>query len=228
MAEVATPLEFVVTVVNPPANVTLGRVEAGGVNVTVVPAATGLPPESVTVATSAANAVLMAVLWPSPEVRAILAGVPGVFVSVNDVEAGPAVTLSVNCPALLFAVNVPGSATPDAFVLTVFVAVLLSNVPLCPFAPALAVNVTEKFGITTFAASLTTIAKLPNAVLMVADLGAKPFALTDAGTCTTEIMSVEVLFPVYVDNSPPPDIVTELVTLVGEVVGMFTTSSSSV
>jgi hypothetical protein len=47
-AEVATPLAFVVAVLAPPANVPLGPVCAGAVNVTVTPE-TGLLPASFTV-----------------------------------------------------------------------------------------------------------------------------------------------------------------------------------
>jgi hypothetical protein len=58
VAEVATPLAFVVAVFTPPANVPLAPL-AGGVNVTKTPL-TGLLPASVTVATrGAANAVLI-------------------------------------------------------------------------------------------------------------------------------------------------------------------------
>jgi hypothetical protein len=48
-AEVATPLAFVVAVLTPPANVPLGPVCAGAVNVTIIPASK-CPPLSFTVA----------------------------------------------------------------------------------------------------------------------------------------------------------------------------------
>jgi hypothetical protein len=61
VAEVATPLEFVEAVFEPPANVPLAPL-GGGVNVTSTPL-TGLFPVSVTVAAKGeANAVLMAAL----------------------------------------------------------------------------------------------------------------------------------------------------------------------
>src|SRR5581483_3468639 len=80
-AEVATPDAFVVAVLTPPAKVTLAPVGAGAVNVTVA-FGTGLPPASVTVATSAlANAVLTCALCPLPLVATIFAAAPTVLVS---------------------------------------------------------------------------------------------------------------------------------------------------
>jgi hypothetical protein len=80
VADVATPLAFVVAVFTPPANVPLAPL-VGAVNVNTTPL-TGLFPESVTVATNGApNAVLIAVLCPDPLVTATLAAGPIVLVS---------------------------------------------------------------------------------------------------------------------------------------------------
>src|SRR5437764_13860372 len=79
VAEVAAPELFVTAVLTPPANVTLGPVCAGAVNVTVT-FGTALPNESVTVATRAlANAALIPALCPLPLVAVILAAAPGVL-----------------------------------------------------------------------------------------------------------------------------------------------------
>src|SRR5579864_4318374 len=80
VAEVATPLAFVVAVFTPPANVPLAPVCAGAVNVTVIPE-TRLPPLSLTTTCSGnANAVLTVVLCGVPLVEVTLAGGPAVFV----------------------------------------------------------------------------------------------------------------------------------------------------
>src|SRR5258708_15655674 len=69
VADVATPPEFVVAVLTPPANVPLAPL-AGAVKVTTTPL-TGLFPASVAVATNGAlNAVLIAALCPEPLVAA--------------------------------------------------------------------------------------------------------------------------------------------------------------
>jgi hypothetical protein len=59
----------------------------------------------------------------------------------EDAPVAPAVTL-YGPPATLFAVNVPGLATPDPLVLTEIVPVLLEKVPLAPPAAVVAVKVT--------------------------------------------------------------------------------------
>jgi hypothetical protein len=88
VADVATPLAFVVAVFTPPANVPLAPL-AGGVNVTTTPL-TGLFPESVTVATKgAANAVLIVVLCGVPLVAVTFAAAPVVFVSEKLAEVAP-------------------------------------------------------------------------------------------------------------------------------------------
>jgi len=80
VADVATPLAFVVAVFTPPANVPLAPLP-GAVNVTTTPL-TGLFPASVTVATNGApNAVLIVALCPEPLVTATFAGDPALLVS---------------------------------------------------------------------------------------------------------------------------------------------------
>jgi hypothetical protein len=89
VADVATPLAFVVAVFTPPANVPLAPL-AGAVNVTKTPL-TGLFPASVTVATKgAANAVLIVALCGVPLVAATFAAGPAVFVSAKFTEVAPA------------------------------------------------------------------------------------------------------------------------------------------
>ena len=84
--EVATPLALVRTVEGPP-NETLAP-EEGAVNVTEAPG-TGLPPMSLTVATSAAgNGRFTATVCGAPLVEVMLAGAPIAFVRLN--EAGVA------------------------------------------------------------------------------------------------------------------------------------------
>jgi hypothetical protein len=72
IAEVATPDVLVVAVFTPPANDPLGP-ELGAANVTTTPL-TGLPCESLTVATSGAKAVPIFALCGVPEVATMLAG----------------------------------------------------------------------------------------------------------------------------------------------------------
>src|SRR5260370_868016 len=88
VADVATPLAFVVAVFTPPANVPLAPL-AGAVKVTVT-LLTGLFPVSVTVATNgAANAVLIAVLCPEPLVPVTFAAGPTRLVRSNFAQALP-------------------------------------------------------------------------------------------------------------------------------------------
>src|SRR5437868_4602530 len=65
-----------------------------------------------------------------------------VFVRLKIVLTVPAAAVTVYAPMVPFAVNAPGSAMPLPFVLTDFVFVLLSKVPLWPPPPVEAVNVT--------------------------------------------------------------------------------------
>src|SRR5215472_6308295 len=184
VAEVATPLAFVVAVFTPPANVPLAP-DAGGVNVTTTPL-TGLPPLSVTVATNgAANAVLIVALWPEPLVALTFAAAPAVFVSEKFTVVRPvaaAVTV-YGPPAVAFAVN-GAEATPDAFVATVIVAVLLLKVPDAPDPGAVNVTFTPLTGLPPLSFTVTASA-LANAVLIVADCGVVPaFAVIVAGAPT--------------------------------------------
>ncbi len=115
----------------------------GAVNVTFTPE-TGLLPASFTVTASAlAKAVLIvADCGVVPAFAVIVVGVPAVFVSEKFAEVATPATDAVTVkgpPAVAFAVN-GADATPDAFVATVMVAVLLLNTPDAP-APG-AVNVT--------------------------------------------------------------------------------------
>jgi len=88
VADVATPLAFVVAVFTPPANVPLAPLP-GAVNVTTTPL-TGLFPASVTVATNGApNAVLIVALCPDPLVTETFAAGPAVFVSEKFAEVAP-------------------------------------------------------------------------------------------------------------------------------------------
>jgi hypothetical protein len=88
VADVATPLAFVVAVFIPPANVPLAPL-AGAVKVTTTPL-TGLFPASVAVATNGAlNAVLIAALCPEPLVAVIFAAGPAVLVSEKVAEVAP-------------------------------------------------------------------------------------------------------------------------------------------
>jgi len=117
VAEVATPLVFVVAVFAPPANVPLAPLP-GAVNVTTTPL-TGLFEASVTVATKGApNAVLIAALCPDPLVTATFAAGPAVFVSEKFAEVAPVAlaTTVYGPPAVAFAVNVAEVATPLVFV----------------------------------------------------------------------------------------------------------------
>jgi hypothetical protein len=82
-AEVATPLAFVTAVFTPPANVPLGPVCAGAVNVTVIPG-TGLLLASFTVACNVdANDVPTVAFCGVPAVAVTDAGGPGLFVSAK-------------------------------------------------------------------------------------------------------------------------------------------------
>jgi hypothetical protein len=83
-------------------------------------------------------------------------------------------------PAVVFAVN-GAIATPDAFVATVMVAVLLLNTPEAPAPGAVNVTFTPETGL--LPASFTVTAKaFANAVLIVADCGVVPaFAVIVAG-----------------------------------------------
>src|SRR5713226_10199367 len=89
VVDVATPLPFVVAVVDavPFANVPLAPL-AGAMKVTTT-LLTGLFRESFTVACSCANAVLMVALCGVPTVAVTVAGGPAVFVSAKFAEVAP-------------------------------------------------------------------------------------------------------------------------------------------
>jgi hypothetical protein len=152
VAEVATPLAFVVAVFTPPAKVPLAAL-VGAVNVTTTPL-TGLLPASVTVATKGApKAVLIAALCPDPLVIATLAAGPTLFVSEKLAEVAPVAlaTTLYGPPAVAFAVNVADVATPLAFVVAVFTPP--AKVPLAPLAGGVNVTTTPLRGL--FRASFT-------------------------------------------------------------------------
>jgi hypothetical protein len=172
----ATPDAFVATVI---VAVLLPKTPdapaPGAVNVTFTPA-TGLLPTSFTVTAIAfAKAVLIvADCGVVPGFAVIELGVPTVFVRAKLTELSPvaeAVTL-YGPPAVAFAVN-GAEATPDAFVATVIVEVLLLNTPDAPDPGA--VNVTFTPGTALPPASFTvTPSAVGNAVLTVIDCGVVP------------------------------------------------------
>jgi thiamine transporter ThiT len=154
----------------------------GAVNVTFTPE-TGLLPASFTVTASAfVNEVLMAadcgvvpafaVIDPAAPVRLVSEK----FTAVTPVAA--AVTV-YGPPEVAFAVN-GAEATPEAFVATVIVAVLLLNLPEAPEPGAVNVTFTPDTGL--LPASFTVTASgLAKAVFMVADCGVVPaFAVMEA------------------------------------------------
>src|ERR1700686_1448556 len=95
IAEVATPLAFVIAVFTPPANVPLAPVCAGAVNVTVTPE-TGLLLASFTVAWSAVvNAVLIVAVCGVPAVAVILAGGKALLVRLKLAEVPTPEALTV-------------------------------------------------------------------------------------------------------------------------------------
>jgi len=165
VAEVATPLAFVVAMFTPPANVPLAPLP-GGVKVTTTPL-TGLFPASVTVTTSgAANAVLIVALCPEPLVAVTFAAGPAVFVRAKFAEvAFGALAITLYDPAVELAVKAAEVATPFAFVVAVFTP--LANVPLAPLAGGVNVTTTPLTGL--FPASVTAATNgAPNAEFIVA------------------------------------------------------------
>jgi len=145
------------------------------VNVTLTPE-TGLLPASFTVTARAfAKAVLIAAdCGVVPAFAVIAAGAPAVFVSEKFTVVRPvAAAVTVNGPpAVAFAVN-GADATPDAFVVTVIVTVLLLNTPDAPEPGAVNVTFTPETGL--LPASFTVTARaLANAVLIALDCGVVP------------------------------------------------------
>jgi len=183
----ATPEAFVATMIV--AVLLLNTPDApdpGAVNVTFTPD-TGLLPASFTVTASAlAKAALIAVdCGVVPAFAVIVVGAPTVLVSEKFTVVRPvaAAVTEYGPPAVAFAVN-EADATPDAFVATVIVAVLLLNIPEAPEPGA--VNVTFTPGTGLLPASFTVTANaLANAVLTVADCGVVPaFAVIVVGAPT--------------------------------------------
>src|SRR2546429_148904 len=147
----------------------------GVVNVTFTPE-TGLLPASFTVTASAfAKAVLIAAdCGVVPAFAVIVEGGTAVFVSekftgVNPVAA--AVTV-YGPPAVVFAVN-GADATPNAFVATVIVVVLLLNTPDAPDPGAANVTFTPETGLLPASFTVTASA-FARAVLIAADCGVVP------------------------------------------------------
>jgi hypothetical protein len=160
--------------------------EPGAVNVTFTPE-TGLLPASFTVTAKAfGKAVLIFVVCGVvPAFAVIDPGAPTMLVSEKLTAVKPvaeAVTL-YGPPAVAFAVN-GAEATPDAFVATVIVAVLLPKTPDAPDPGAVNVTFTPETGL--LLASFTVTARaFANAVLTVADCGVVPaFAVMDVGLPT--------------------------------------------
>ena len=183
----ATPDAFVATVIV--AVLLLNTPDApdpGAVNVTFTPL-TGLLPESFTVTANAfANAVLIvAACGVVPAFAVIVAGAPALLVSEKFTVVRPvaaAVTV-YGPPAVAFAVN-DADATPDAFVATTIVAVLLLNTPDAPDPGAVNVTFTPLTGLLPESSTVTASA-FANAVLIVADCGVVPaFAVIVAGAPT--------------------------------------------
>jgi hypothetical protein len=149
--------------------------EPGAVNVTFTPE-TGLLPASFTVTASGlAKAVLMAAdCGVVPAFAVIDEAAPALLVSEKFTVVRPvaaAVTV-YGPPAVPFAVK-GAEATPEAFVATVIVAVLLLNTPEALEPGAVNVTFTPETGL--LPASFTVTASgLAKAVLMVADCGVVP------------------------------------------------------
>jgi hypothetical protein len=186
VAEVATPLAFVVPVFTPPANVPLAPL-VGAVNVTSTPL-TGLFPASVTVATKgAANAVAIAVLCPDPLVTTTFAAGPAVLLNEKFAEVAPVAlaTTLYGPPTVAFAVNVAEVATPLAFVVPVFTPP--ANVPLAPLVGAVNVTNTPLTGL--FPASVTVATKGATNAVLIAVLCPDPLVTTTLAAGPTRFVS---------------------------------------
>ena len=147
---------------------------AGAVKVTFTPDI-GLLPASFTVTASATpKAVLMvADCGVVPALAVIEAGVPPVFVSEKLTVVSPlaaAVTV-YGPPDVPLAVN-GADATPEPFVATIIVVVLLLKVPDAPEEGAVKVTFTPERGL-LLASFTVTASATPKAVLMVADCGSR-------------------------------------------------------
>jgi len=155
--------------------------DAGAVNVTFTPES-GLLPASFTVTARAFGKAVLTVAdcGVVPAFAVIDAGAPAVLVSEKFTVARPvaAAVTEYGPPAVAFAVN-GADATPEVFVATVMVVVLLLNTPDAPDPGAVNVTFTPETGL--LPASFTVTARgLANAVLMAADCGVVPaFAVID-------------------------------------------------
>jgi hypothetical protein len=168
---VAIPEAFVATVIvavlllNTP-----DAPEPGAVNVTFTPE-TGLLPASFTVTASAlAKAVLMlADCGVVPAFAVMDPAAPDRLVSEKFTVVTPVVAAVTiyGPPAVAFAVN-GAEATPEAFVATVMVAVLLLNLPEAPEPGAVNVTFAPETGLLPASVTVTANA-FAKAVLMVAD-----------------------------------------------------------
>jgi thiamine transporter ThiT len=208
----ATPEALVVTVIV--AVLLLNTPEApepGAVNVTFMPE-TGLLPASFTVTASAlANAVLIvADCGVVPAFAVIVVAGPAVLLSEKFTVVRPAEAAETvyGPPTVAFEVN-GAEATPDAFVATVIVAVLLLNTPEAPEPGAVNVTFTPETGL--LAASFTVTASgLAKAVMMAADCGVVPaFAVIDEGdpaVLVSEKFTVGTPAAVAVTVYGPPDV----------------------
>jgi hypothetical protein len=173
--------------------------EPGAVNVTFTPE-TGLLPASFTVTAKAfGKAVLIFVVCGVvPAFAVIDPGAPTMLVSEKLTAVKPvaeAVTL-YGPPAVAFAVN-DAEATPDAFVATTIVAVLLLNTPDAPDAGAVNVTFTPETGL--LPASFTVTARaFAKAVLTVADCGVVPAfdVIVDAAPVVFVRVKLTVVRPV--------------------------------
>jgi hypothetical protein len=165
IADVAMPDALVVAVLTLPANVPLGPL-AGAVNVTTVPAPTGLPFESLTVTTRGAKAVPTAMLCGVPLVAVTEAAAPTVLVSrkLAGVATPETVAATVYCgPAVVLAVKIAEVAMPEALVIAVLR--FPAKVPLGPLAGAVKVTVAPLTGLPP--TSLTRTTKGANGVPLV-------------------------------------------------------------
>jgi hypothetical protein len=179
----ACPLPFVVVVVvlnevpvAPPGVVATA-------NVTLTPG-TGLLPASVTVTTNGVpNAVLICALWPFPNVRLIVVGVPVVAVAVNVTGLPvrtPDVAVTVYVPDLFPSVSVL-FACPLPFVVVV---VVLNDCPTAPPGVVAIANVT-----------LVPWTGFPPASVTVTTNGEASAALTCAPWLFPEVRLIVVALP---------------------------------
>jgi hypothetical protein len=185
VADVATPLAFVVAVFTVPANVPLAPLP-GTENVTTTPL-TGLLPASVTVATNcAANAVLIVVLCPEPPVTAMFAGGAPTFVNEKFAEVVPVAlaTTLYGPPTVAFAVNVPDVATPLVFEVAVFTPP--ANVPPAPLPGGVNVTTTPPTGL--FPASVTVATNGAANVVLIVALWPEPLVTTTFAAAPTRLV----------------------------------------